>query len=46
MSEPRWLDEQALARATRLGQVQLRDGRLRVPREQWLALDGIVASLF
>ncbi|MBK6811130.1 MAG: radical SAM family heme chaperone HemW [Sandaracinaceae bacterium] len=38
--------EQALARATRLGQVQLRDGRLRVPREQWLALDGIVASLF
>lgn len=38
--------EQALARATRLGQVELRDGRLRVPREQWLALDGIVASLF
>ena len=37
---------QALETALRRGQVSLQDGRLRVPREQWLALDGIVASLF
>ena len=37
---------QALKTAFERGQIELHDGRLRVPREQWLALDGIVASLF
>lgn len=38
--------ERTLTTAKSRGQVVLEDGRLRVPREQWLALDGIVASLF
>ena len=36
----------ALRTALARGQVVLDGGRLRVPHEQWLALDGIVASLF
>jgi oxygen-independent coproporphyrinogen-3 oxidase len=36
----------ALETAFGRGQLELQAGRLRVPREQWLALDGIVSSLF
>ena len=38
--------EAALARRLERGDVVLEGERLRVPRERWLLLDGIVADLF
>jgi putative oxygen-independent coproporphyrinogen III oxidase len=38
--------EAALRRRVARGDVQLAEGRLWVPREKWIVLDGIVADLF
>ncbi|MGB5810843.1 MAG: radical SAM family heme chaperone HemW [Polyangiales bacterium] len=38
--------ERELARATERGDVEIDDGRLRVPQDRWLKLDGIVRDLF
>ena len=44
--DPRKGREKALSRRTARGDVVLEGGRLKVPQQRWLLLDGIVADLF